>query len=254
MLLCFGTRPEWLKIKPLIEVLDNYQLLFTGQHPDLLKDIKVDYKITIKDNPNRLDQLISDCLLQFPEGNFESVLVQGDTASAFACALAAFNRKQKIYYLAAGLRSYNLDHPYPEEGYRQMIARLADINLCPTELSKENLIKEKVRGKSYVVGNTVLDNLLPYKDKCEYTNLVLVTLHRRENHYQIDEWFNEVNNLAKSNSDLKFILPIHPNPNVQKYKHLLTNVNVVEPLSHPELLDVLVKCKLYNVFLFSFSM
>ena len=244
MLLCFGTRPEWLKIKPLIEVLDNYQLLFTGQHPDLLKDIEVDYKITIKDNPNRLDQLISDCLLQFPEGDFDSVLVQGDTASAFACALAAFNRKQKIYYLEAGLRSYNLDHPYPEEGYRQMIARLADINLCPTELSKENLIKEKVRGKSYVVGNTVLDNLLPYKDKCEYTNLVLVTLHRRENHYQIDEWFNEVNNLAKSNSDLQFILPIHPNPSVQKHKHLLTNVNVVEPLSHPELLDVLIKCKL----------
>jgi UDP-N-acetylglucosamine 2-epimerase (non-hydrolysing) len=244
MLLCFGTRPEWLKIKPLIEVLDNYQLLFTGQHPDLLKDIEVDYKITIKDNLNRLDQLISDCLLQFPEGDFDSVLVQGDTASAFACALAAFNRKQKIYYLEAGLRSYNLDHPYPEEGYRQMIARLADINLCPTELSKENLIKEKVRGKSYVVGNTVLDNLLPYKDKCEYTNLILVTLHRRENHYQIDEWFNEVNNLAKSNSDLQFILPIHPNPSVQKHKHLLTDVNVVEPLSHPEMLDILVKCKL----------
>ncbi len=244
MLLCFGTRPEWLKIKPLIEVLDNYQLLFTGQHSDLLKDLKVDYKITIGNNSNRLDQLISDCLLQFPEGNFNSVLIQGDTASAFACAIAAFNRKKKIYYLEAGLRSYNLDHPYPEEGYRQMIARLADINLCPTELSKENLINERVQGKCYVVGNTVLDNLLPYKDKCEYTNKVLVTLHRRENHYQMDQWFTEINNLAKDNPDLEFILPLHPNPNVQKYKHLLTNINVIEPLSHPELLDILVKCKL----------
>ena len=244
ILLCFGTRPEWLKIKPLIKVLDNYQLLFTGQHPDLLKDLKVDYKITIKDNPNRLDQLISDCLLQFPEGDFDSVLVQGDTASAFACAVAAFNRKKKIYYLEAGLRSYNLDHPYPEEGYRQMIARLVDVNLCPTELSKQNLIDEKVQGECHVVGNTVLDNLLFYKDKCEYTNKVLVTLHRRENHYQMDQWFTEVNNLAKNNSDLEFILPIHPNPNVQKHKHLLNNVNVVKPLSHPELLDILVKCKL----------
>ena len=80
ILFCFGTRPEWLKIKPLIEVLDDYQLLFTGQQSDLLKDLNVDYKINIKDNSNRLDQLISDCLLQFPEGDFDSVLVQGDTA------------------------------------------------------------------------------------------------------------------------------------------------------------------------------
>ena len=244
ILLCFGTRPEWLKIKPLIDKLDDYKLLFTGQHPDLLENIKVDYQITIGKNPNRLNQLISDCLLQFPKGDFDSVLVQGDTASAFACAIAAFNKKKKIYYLEAGLRSYNLNHPYPEEGYRQMIARLADINFCPTELSKENLINEKVKGKCHVVGNTVLDNLLSFKEECEYTNKVLVTLHRRENHEWMDQWFNEVNSLAKRNPDLEFILPIHPNPNVQKHKHLLTSVNVVEPLSHPELLDVLVKCKL----------
>ena len=244
ILLCFGTRPEWLKIKPLIKVLDNYELLFTGQHPDLLKNIKVDYQITIGDNPNRLDQLISDCLLQFPKGNFDSVLVQGDTASAFACAIAAFHRKKQIIYLEAGLRSYNLEHPYPEEGYRQMIARLANINLCPTNLSQKNLINEGVHGLCYVVGNTVLDNLLPYKRKCEYTNKVLVTLHRRENHHQMGKWFEEVNKLAKINPELEFILPIHPNPNVKKHKHLLTNVNVVEPLSHPELLDILVKCKL----------
>lgn len=244
ILLCFGTRPEWLKIKPLIKVLDNYKLLFTGQHTDLLNGVTVDYKINIKDNSNRLDQVISDCLLQFPEGEFDSVLIQGDTASAFACAVAAFNRKKKIYYLEAGLRSYDLDHPYPEEGYRQMIARIADVNLCPTKLSQQNLINEKVSGVCFAVGNTVLDNLLPYKGKCEYTNKVLVTLHRRENHKQMDKWFNEINQLAFQNSDLEFILPIHPNPNVQKHKHLLTNVNVVEPLSHPELLEILVKCKL----------
>jgi len=244
MLLCFGTRPEWLKIRPLIKVLDNYQLLFTGQHPDLLKDIPVDYKITIGNNSNRLDQLISDCLLQFPEGKFDSVLVQGDTASAFACAVAAFNRKKKIYYLEAGLRSYNLDHPYPEEGYRQMISRISDVNFCPTQLSSDNLYKEKTNGINYIVGNTVLDNLLPYKDKCEYTNKVLITLHRRENHHWMDQWFKEVDKLAKNNPDLEFILPLHPNPNVQKHKHLLKNINVVKPLSHPELLDILVKCKL----------
>lgn len=243
ILLCFGTRPEWLKIKPLVKILDNYKLLFTGQHPDLLKDIKVDYNIIIKDNHNRLDQLISDCLLQFPEGEFDSVLVQGDTASAFACAIAAFNRQKKIIYLESGLRSYDLKHPYPEEAYRQMISRISDVNLCPTELSRNNLISEKVNGVCHVVGNTVLDNLLPYKEKCDYTNKVLVTLHRRENHHWIDEWFKIINEIAIQNSDLEFILPIHPNPNVQKHKHLLTNIKVIEPLSHSQLLDILVKTK-----------
>jgi UDP-N-acetylglucosamine 2-epimerase (non-hydrolysing) len=243
ILLCFGTRPEWLKIKPLIKELKGYKLLFTGQHPDLLKNIEVDYKITIGNSDNRLDRLISDCLLQFPDGDFDSVLVQGDTASAFACAIAAFNRQKKIYYLEAGLRSYNLEHPYPEEGYRQMIARISDVNLCPTELSRDNLISEKVNGICHVVGNTVLDNLLEYKNKCEYTNKVLVTLHRRENHHWMDEWFTELNNIAKENPDLEFILPIHPNPNVQKHRDLLTHVNVIEPLSHTELLKLLVKVK-----------
>jgi UDP-N-acetylglucosamine 2-epimerase (non-hydrolysing) len=222
----------------------EYKLLFTGQHPDLLKDVEVDYRIQVGESQNRLDQLISDCILQFPKGDFTSVLVQGDTASAFACALAAFNRQLKIYYLEAGLRSYNMQHPYPEEAYRQMIARIADVNLTPTELSKSNLENEKVSGTKIVVGNTVLDNLLEFKDQCEYQNKVLVTLHRRENHHWMDEWFVELERLANKNPELEFILPIHPNPNVQKHRHLLSKVKVVEPLSHRELLRVLVKCRL----------
>jgi UDP-N-acetylglucosamine 2-epimerase (non-hydrolysing) len=102
-----------------------------------------------------------------PKWRIYSVLVQGDTASAFACAVAAFNRQLKIYYLEAGLRSYNLLHPYPEEAYRQMIARIADVNFAPTELSYQNLINEKVQGKIFVTGNTVLDNLKEYKSQCE---------------------------------------------------------------------------------------
>ena len=244
ILICFGTRPEWLKVKPLLKVLDNYQLLFTGQHVDLLKDVSTHYKIKINKNKNRLDQLISDCLLQFPDGDFDSILVQGDTASAFACALAAFHRKKKIYYLEAGLRSYDLEHPYPEEGYRQMISRISDVNLCPTALSKGNLLNELASGNSHVVGNTVLDNLLPYKEKCEYGNKVLVTLHRRENHEHMSEWFKSVDDLAKENSELEFILPLHPSPNVQRHKDLLKHINVVDPLPHPMLLDILVQCKL----------
>lgn len=246
ILICFGTRPEWLKIKPIINLLDRnkYKLLFTGQHPDLLKDINVDYSITIGDSANRLDQLIVDCLAQFPNDSFDSVMVQGDTASAFACALAAYNRRIKILYLEAGLRSYNLDHPYPEEAYRQMIARIANINFAPTSLSKENLLNEKVQGTIIITGNTVLDNIVHYKNQCIYSNTVLVTLHRRENHHWIDKWFTEINNLSSRYSDLTFILPIHPNPNVQKYKHLLTNVKLTEPMEHESMIDLLTRCKL----------
>lgn len=244
ILLCFGTRPEWLKIKPLITIMDRseYKLLFTGQHPDLLQNVEVDYKININDSNNRLDSIISDCMLQFPNGKFDSVLVQGDTGSAFGCALAAFNRQLKIYYLEAGLRSGDLQHPYPEEGYRQMIARIADVNLAPTQLSANNLIKEKVHGESYVVGNSVLDNLVDFGDPT-YENFVLITLHRRENHYWMDKWFTELNDLAIANPDLEFILPIHPNPNVQKWKHLLTNVSVVEPMEHTDMILHIKKCK-----------
>ena len=244
ILLCFGTRPEWLKIKPLIKVMDKteYKLLFTGQHPDLLKDVEVDYRIDINTSDNRLDSIISDCMLQFPTGDFRGVLVQGDTGSAFGCALAGFNRQLKIYYLEAGLRSYNLQHPYPEEGYRQMIARIANVNLSPTQLSANNLLKEKVSGKVHVVGNSVLDNLVDFGDP-SYENFVLITLHRRENHHIMEEWFSELNDLARKNSDLEFILPIHPNPNVQKWKHLLTKVRVVEPLEHTDMVYHIKKCK-----------
>jgi UDP-N-acetylglucosamine 2-epimerase (non-hydrolysing) len=182
-------------------------------------------------------------MLQFPQGEFGGVLVQGDTGSAFGCALAGFNRQLKIYYLEAGLRSYNLQHPYPEEGYRQMIARIADVNLSPTQLSANNLIKEKVSGEIHVVGNSVLDNLKEFGEGT-YENFVLVTLHRRENHHWMDEWFTQLNDLAKENSEIEFILPIHPNPNVQKWKHLLTHVNVIQPLEHTQLINTMRKCKL----------
>ena len=244
ILICFGTRPEWLKVKPLVGVLDNVQLLFTGQHKDLLKDIKVDYKIEIGNTTNRLDQIISDCLLQFPDGDFDTVLVHGDTVSALACALAAFNRKKRIIHLEAGLRSHDLKQPYPEEGFRQMISRIADINFSPTELSSQNLDDEKVNGRAFTVGNSVLDNLLPLKDKAFYGNKVLVTLHRWENHKWMDKWFKEVNELAKNNKELEFIIPLHHHPEVRKHKHLLTDVSIVPSLPHNELLEIMLESKL----------
>ncbi len=242
LLICFGTRPEWLKVKPLLNEIDNYKLLFTGQHVDLLKGIDVDYKINIGNKTNRLDQIISDCLTQFPEGDFD-VLVHGDTVSAFACALAAFSRKLKIIHLEAGLRSYDLKQPYPEEGYRQMISRISDVNFAPTSISAQNLFNEKTDGMTYVVGNSVLDNLLEYKERCDYGEKVLVTLHRWENHHWMDEWFTELNNIAKKYSNLEFIIPLHHNPAVRKHSHLLTNVTIVPALPHDEMLELMSQSK-----------
>jgi UDP-N-acetylglucosamine 2-epimerase (non-hydrolysing) len=245
ILLCFGTRPEWLKIKPLIKLMNRseYKLLFTGQHVDLLKDVEVDYQINMSTTYNRLDSIISDCMFQFPNGDFRGVLVQGDTGSAFGCALAAFNRQIRIYYLEAGLRSGDLKHPYPEEGYRQMIARIADVNFAPTELSAQNLRDEKVHGEIYVVGNSVLDNLI-WVAKPTMENIILITLHRRENHHWMDRWFTEIEKLAIEYPEYEFVLPIHPNPNVKKHRSILKNVTVVEPLEHRHLINTLRKSNL----------
>jgi UDP-N-acetylglucosamine 2-epimerase (non-hydrolysing) len=236
ILVCFGTRPEWLKVKPLIDIMDRseYKLLFTGQHEDLLADIRVDFRVNIEESfrHTRLDSIMIACMEYFPNYKFSGVLVQGDTASAFACALAAFHRGIKVYYLEAGLR-----------GYRQMIARLADVNFAPTQLSAENLDAERVKGDIHIVGNTVLDNLLKY-DKGSYGDTILVTMHRRENFYWMDEWFKQINQLAIDYPQYKFILPMHPNPNVQKHKGLLTNINVVEPLTHDETINILKDSKL----------
>jgi UDP-N-acetylglucosamine 2-epimerase (non-hydrolysing) len=246
ILFCLGTRPEWLKIKPLINIMnkDEYDIFFTGQHEDLLKDIKFDFINKIESKNNRLDDIILSCISNFPNKNYDYVLVQGDTGSALGCALASYNRKIKIIHLEAGLRTYDLENPYPEESYRQIISRISYLNLCPTTVSLKNLKSELVSGKSFVVGNTVLDNLIDYKNKTLYGNDVLITLHRRENHEIMDLWFDELNKISETYKELNFILPIHPNPNVQKYKNILNkNIKVIDPLDHKDLITLICNCK-----------
>lgn len=247
-LICFGTRPEWLKIKPLIDSSNSYSLLYTGQHDSLLKEVlsdyEIKYKIKIQKSEDRLNSVISSILFNFPDiSDFEYVIVQGDTASAFACALAAFNRGIKVAHVESGLRSFDLYHPFPEEGYRQMISRISDLNFCPTYLSKENLIGEKALGASHIVGNTVLDNLKNLKTD-EINNDVVITLHRRENHKLIHSWIKQINRLALIHNDLNFIFISHPNPNIQLAKESLKNVIIKDPMSHKEILNLISKCKI----------
>lgn len=250
ILLTYGTRPEYIKIKPLIIKFKHenkpFKVLFTGQHKDIANG-EYDYSLTMKDlNDNRLDSVIAN-LMMLPDKIFEGIthiLVQGDTTSVVGLAIAGLHRKIKIIHLEAGLRSYDTENPYPEENNRKIVSAIANIHLCPTEQNAKNLFLENIHNNVFVVGNTGLDNLLPFLNSCEYTNKILVTLHRRENHNKIIEWFTEINKLAKNYSEFEFILPIHPNPNVKQYSNLLSNVNVIEPLSHSELLKILIKCKL----------
>ena len=175
ILICYGTRPEWIKLKPIIECFKNqidFKVLYTGQH-EHIGEFYHDYNVTIKKGKNRLNSIISSILNFQPKEDPEYVLVQGDTASTFATALWAYNKKIKIIYLEAGLRTYDLQNPYPEESYRQMISRISTLNFCVTENNKMNLINERCIGKNYVVGNTVLDNLNGIS--CKYSNEVIVT-------------------------------------------------------------------------------
>ena len=251
ILLTYGTRPEYIKIKPLLDVFNlkkyPYRLLFTGQHEKLSKFVH-DWSIDIVDGENRLDSIVQSIMNTLDnivkQDSITHILIQGDTTSVLALSLAAFHREIKVIHLEAGLRTYDKENPYPEEINRRIVSQIADIHLCPTKQAKKNLINEKTGGEKYVVGNTVIDNLLQYKNECEYTDKILVTLHRRENHHWIDKWFIELDNLAKSYPEFTFILPIHPNPNVQKHRNLLKNVIVIDPLPYEKMLEYLVKARM----------
>tara|TARA_B100001094_G_C18004027_1_gene706668 strand:+ start:21 stop:1001 length:981 start_codon:yes stop_codon:yes gene_type:complete len=244
ILVAYGTRPEWIKLEKLVNKLkeDNeVKVLFTGQQKDI-GQFEYDESLEIKDGDNRLNSIVSTIL---DSDIFEGVcrtVVQGDTATAFAVALASFHRQIPIVHVEAGLRTHDRDNPYPEESYRQMISCMSTHNMCPTTQDAMNLELEKKNGQKYVVGNTVIDNL-PDLD-ITYDDFVLVTLHRRENHENMKAWFKEVNNLAKNYPLLRFVLPLHPNPNVQKHKDILTDVEVIEPVPYPKMLQMIANCRM----------
>lgn len=274
ILICYGTRPEYIKVKSLIDNLTKgtFRVLFTGQHLDLVKpEEKVDHILTISTSTtNRLNNIMSNILSSTDATlfhNIEYVLVQGDTTSALAMAISAFNHGIKVIHLEAGLRTYNPDHPYPEEINRQLISRIAAIHLCPTRLNRDNLVKENIdRSKIFVVGNTGLDNITKLLQKSSSSipispsisnpppNNVVVTLHRRENLPIIGRWYTEIIRSAIKYGDLldleedrlKFTIIFHPNPEIQAYKLTLNkynNIQVMDSVSHEELLSLISRCR-----------
>lgn len=243
ILISYGTRPEYIKVKSLIMHFNNVKTLFTGQHTTLIGEHSPSYSIEISSTcENRLNDIVCSILKHsYVFKDIEYVLVQGDTTSAMAVALSAFNHGIKVIHLEAGLRTYDINDPYPEELNRQIISRIASIHLCPTEQNKQNLMNEHTHGQIFVTGNTGIDNI--DKSGCTYENIVLITMHRRDNIDIMHEWFTEINKVATIYKDIKFIFPMHPNTQIRKHKHLLTNVEVIEPVSHDEMIGLLKRCK-----------
>lgn len=256
----FGTRPEAIKMAPLIKELETREeidsiVCVTAQHREMLDQvlttfsIKPDYDLNIMKKGQTLSEITARVLrgieevLEKEKPNI--VLVHGDTTTTFASALAAFYQQISIGHVEAGLRTYNKYSPFPEEMNRQMVDCLTDMYFAPTNLSKENLVKEGISPeKIYITGNTVIDAMSKTVDS-NYKNeildwvgndrLILLTAHRRENlgenMYSI---FNAVNKIVNEFDDVKVIYPMHLNSKVREIaQEVLGNnakVKLIEPL------------------------
>ena len=246
LLISYGTRPEYIKVKSLIDTLPNTLTLFTGQHTNLIKEHQPTYSLHIEHiSNNRLNDIIASILkYSYIFQNVDYVLVQGDTTSALAVALSAFNHGIKVIHLEAGLRTNIYNDPYPEEMNRQLITRIASYHFCATEFNRENLIKENISPENiFITGNTGLDNI--NRRNIEYNDNVVVTLHRRDNIPMIDAWFEALWSIATENPNLTFIFPMHPNPEIQKYKNILDikNITVISPVAHDIMIELLKDCR-----------
>jgi UDP-N-acetylglucosamine 2-epimerase (non-hydrolysing) len=265
LLISYGTRPEYIKVLSLIQNIKNIKTLFTGQHATMINNHFPDYSIEIDEHcGNRLNDIVIS-ILKHPEifEGINYVLVQGDTTSSMAVALSAFQCNIQVIHLEAGLRTYDLHDPYPEEMNRQLISRIASIHLCPTNNNKDNIEHEYdaydpsnidgiIHGMFpqydvYVCGNTGLDNI--DKTDITYENYIIITLHRRDNIPIMSDWFSKIKELVLLYPNIHFIFPMHPNPEIRKHNHILcneqlNNLHIIEPVSHEEMNTLIKKCKL----------
>lgn len=280
-LIIFGTRPEAIKMAPLIHAFNQHSEKFTtkvcltAQHREMLDqvmsffELEADYDLNLMRPNQTLNGLTSDILLGLKpileEFQPDYVYVHGDTTTTMASALAAFYSGAKICHVEAGLRTYNLQSPFPEEMNRQVTGIISDFNFAPTEDSAQNLLKEgKNENSIFVTGNTVIDALMYGIEKVKSTSfkddeienlnglidtnkkLILVTGHRRENH---GEGFiricESLKQIAIDNPEVQIIYPVHLNPNVKEpvFRTLsgIDNIYLIEPLAYPAFIWLMEK-------------
>ena len=254
--LAYGTRPEIIKLSPVIRELENrnisYKTVFTGQHRELYEDVKdlvppPDFSLNIMKENQSLSDIVSRTSSEFSKlltsETPDLLIVQGDTSTVVVCSLIAFYQKIPVGHVEAGLRTYDLSSPYPEEGNRQIVSRIAAYNWAPTKLAKKQLNEEKVQN-IILTGNTIVDACTNFNYSISYNNQILITLHRRENFGEkMEKIFKEIEILAIKHPELEFIFPIHPNPNVQNLKPILKHVNVINPLNYSEMMKLLSNVK-----------
>lgn len=272
ILLVFGTRPEAIKMAPLVKAFqadsENFETVVcvTGQHREMLHqvlklfDIKPDYDLDIMKHGQDLYDLTSRILLGMRDVIKkvcpDVVMVHGDTTTSMVAALAAFYQQIPVGHVEAGLRTYDIYSPWPEEMNRQITGRIATYNFSPTALSRTNLLKEGANPDSiFVTGNTVIDALYMITDKLgikrntlQEKKMVLITGHRRENFG--DGFVNicrALKTLSKKFPDVDFVYPMHMNPNVRKPIHEafgenldnLGNLHFIEPLDYIEFIPLM---------------
>ncbi len=264
IMLIFGTRPEAIKMCPLVQELKSRRTLetvvcVTGQHRQMLHqvltafDVVPDYDLSIMKEKQTLFDVTASILEKLkPVLEAERpdvVLVHGDTSTTFAAALTCFYLQIPVGHVEAGLRTYNLLSPYPEEFNRQAVSIVAQYNFAPTEAAKENLLREGRDGASiYVTGNTAIDALKttvrenythPQLDWAAGSRLIMITAHRRENLGEpMHQMFRAIRRIIDEHPDVKAIYPIHMNPAVRAAAEAelggCDRIRIIEPL---EVLD-----------------
>lgn len=257
----FGTRPEAIKMAPLVKELEKNKYIeskvcVTAQHREMLDqvlktfEIKANYDLDIMKSSQSLTSVTTKVLggieAVFEADEFDMVLVHGDTTTTFAASLAAFYRQIKVGHVEAGLRTHNKYSPYPEEMNRQMTGILADLHFSPTDLAKKNLLEEnKDESSIYVTGNTVIDALTTTVEE-DYSHevldkidkdkrIILVTAHRRENLGKpLKNICNAIVRLVEDFDDIEVIYPVHLNPKVRSVTDEILSdkerIHLIEPL------------------------
>lgn len=271
----FGTRPEAIKMAPLVKELEarpefESYCCVTAQHRQMLDGVlnifrlKPQFDLDIMEQRQTLSTITCKCLLGmekvFEQVRPDLVLVHGDTSTTFAGALAAFYHQVAIGHVEAGLRTYDKYSPFPEEMNRSMVGRMADLHFCPTVANRRNLEAEGIKNGIYITGNTVIDalnttvvkeygfttdllNRLDYEGK----KVVVVTCHRRENYGEpMENIMSALRKLAETFSEeVEMVYPVHLSPVVQEaaHRHLdgLPNVHLIEPLMADEMHNLMAR-------------
>lgn len=266
-LVVFGTRPEAVKLAPVVEYLRGtpdigpVEVVCTGQHAEIMiqtldaLDLEVDANLNLMKRDQTpmqvVERIINRLTERYAEGGPDWVLVQGDTATAFAGAQFGYLSGAEVCHLEAGLRTHDIHEPWPEEGFRQEIARLSGLHLAPYECARENLVREGIDPERiHVVGNTGLDSQEAMLARVEAddgwlpaSEFALVTLHRRENlGPRLEMTCQQILKLLAAEPDLQILWPVHPNPKVRQtafeyFGDKVDQVVLCEPLDYPKFLQ-----------------